>query len=362
MSEVLISADVTFLKIGRIISYFVTKKGSGLSLKTKYLIGLLFSVSLLSQGQDPQFSQFYANQLYLAPSFAGATEDYRVAINWRNQWPSIPGVFHTYSVSFDKAVPNFNSGIWILATYDVAGSGDLSTTNLGLLYSYDIQINEDWHIRPGINFKFTYLGLDLTKLVWNSQITTGGTLPPITPPPFDNVADIDFTVSGLAYNEKIWGGFTVDHLLRPKTSFWGDNTSVPIKVDLFGGFQIVSRGRLRTKLTEVLSVAGNVMFQADFFQSDIGFYYFKNPLVFGVWYRGIPFATSKDVSSQAGDAIIGMLGIKTDQLNIGLSYDFTISNLINTSGGAYEISLIYSFTSSQIKRGGRIHAIPCPEF
>jgi len=333
-----------------------------LPLKTKYLIGLLLSVSLLSQGQDPQFSQFYANQLYLAPSFAGATEDYRVAINWRNQWPSIPGVFHTYSFSFDKAVPNFNSGIGILATHDVAGSGDLSTTNLGLLYSYDIQVNEEWHIRPGINFKFTYLGLDLTKLVWNSQITTGGTLPPITPPPFDNVADIDFTVSGLAYNEKIWGGFTVDHLLRPRTSFWGDNTSVPIKVDLFGGFQIVSRGRLRTKLTEVLSVAGNVMFQADFFQSDIGFYYFKNPLVFGVWYRGIPFATSKDVSSQAGDAIIGMLGIKTDQLNIGLSYDFTISNLITTSGGAYEISLIYSFVSSQGKRGGRIHAIPCPEF
>ncbi|MHC1733978.1 MAG: PorP/SprF family type IX secretion system membrane protein [Bacteroidales bacterium] len=331
-------------------------------LRTKYLIGLLLSVSLLSHGQDPQFSQFYANQLYLAPSFAGATEDYRVAINWRNQWPSIPGVFHTYSVSFDKAVPNFNSGIGILATHDVAGSGDLSTTNLGLLYSYDIQINEEWHIRPGINFKFTYLGLDLTKLVWNSQITTGGTLPPITPPPFDNVADIDFTLSGLAYNEKIWGGFTVDHLLRPKTSFWGDDTSVPIKVDLFGGFQIVSRGRLRTKLTEVLSVAGNVMFQADFFQSDIGFYYFKNPLVFGVWYRGIPFATSKDVSAQAGDAIIGMLGIKTDQLNIGLSYDFTISNLITTSGGAYEISLIYSFESSQGRKGGRIHAIPCPEF
>jgi type IX secretion system PorP/SprF family membrane protein len=333
-----------------------------LPLRTKYLIGLLLSVSLLSHGQDPQFSQFYANQLYLAPSFAGATEDYRVAINWRNQWPSIPGVFHTYSVSFDKAVPNFNSGIGILATHDVAGSGDLSTTNLGLLYSYDIQINEEWHIRPGINFKFTYLGLDLTKLVWNSQITTGGTLPPITPPPFDNVADIDFTLSGLAYNEKIWGGFTVDHLLRPKTSFWGDDTSVPIKVDLFGGFQIVSRGRLRTKLTEVLSVAGNVMFQADFFQSDIGFYYFKNPLVFGVWYRGIPFATSKDVSAQAGDAIIGMLGIKTDQLNIGLSYDFTISNLITTSGGAYEISLIYSFESSQGRKGGRIHAIPCPEF
>lgn len=99
-----------------------------------------------------------------------------------------------------------------------------------------------------MNFKFTYLGLNISKLVWNSQITTGGTLPPITPPPFDNVADIDFAFSGLAYNEKIWGGFNIDHLLRPKTSFWGESTSVPIKVDLFGGFQIISRGRLKKKL------------------------------------------------------------------------------------------------------------------
>lgn len=331
-------------------------------LRIRYLTGILLAISLLAKGQDPHFSQFYANQLYLAPSFAGATEDYRLSMNWRNQWPSVPGVFHTYSVSFDKAIPNFNSGLGFLATYDVAGSGNLSTMNLGLLYSYDFQIDEEWHIRPGVNFKFTYLGLDLSRLVWSSQITTGGTLPPITPPPFNNVADIDFTFSALAYNEKIWGGFTIDHLLRPKTSFWGNTAHVPMKLDLFGGFQIISRGRLRRSFEEVLSVAANIMFQGDFFQSDVGVYYLKNPLVFGVWYRGIPFASSKEVSPQAGDAVIGMLGIRTDQLNIGLSYDFTISNLITSSGGAWEISLIYTFESSQLRFGQKIHAIPCPEF
>jgi type IX secretion system PorP/SprF family membrane protein len=328
-----------------------------LSAKTKYLIGLFIIVSVFARGQDPQFSQFYANQLYLSPSFAGATEDNRISLNWRNQWPAIPGVFHTYSFSFDKAIPSFNSGIGILATYDVAGSGDLSTTNLGLLYSYDFQISDEWHIRPGVSFKFTYLGLDLTKLVWNSQITTGGTLPSITPPPFDNIADIDFSASALIYSPRIWGGFTVDHLLTPRTSFWGDDATIPVKVDLYGGFQILSRGRLRTKLTQVMSVAANVMFQGKFYQSDVGLYYFQEPLVFGIWYRGIPFVTS-----QAGDAVIGMVGIKTDQLNIGLSYDFTISNLITSTGGAIEISLIYSFLSSQIKGARKIHAIPCPEF
>jgi hypothetical protein len=67
------------------------------------------------------------------------------------------------------------------------------------------------------------------------------------------------------------------------------------------------------------------------------------------------------VTSQAGDAVIGMVGIKTDQVNIGFSYDFTISNLITSTGRAYEISLIYYFTSQDV-RSRKVHAIPCPEF
>lgn len=325
--------------------------------RVKYLILILLIASSTVKGQDPHFSQFYANQLYLAPSFAGATEDYRLSLNWRDQWPSIPGVFNTYSFSFDKYIPNFSSGVGILATHDVAGSGRLSNTNIGLVYSYDFKINDEWHIRPGINFKFTYVGLDINRLIWASQISTGGTLPSTEPPPFDNIADVDFTASGLIYNEKIWAGFSVDHLLRPKTSLWGNNTTIPMKLDVFGGFQIISRGRLRKKLTEVMSVAANFMMQGDFVQSDIGVYYLKYPMVLGVWYRGIPFMTT-----QAGDAIIGMVGLKYDHLNIGLSYDYTISNLVTTTGGAWEISLVYEFSTSKLGFGRRLHAIPCPEF
>jgi hypothetical protein len=65
-----------------------------------YLILLSFIIVIDSLGQDPTFSQFYANKLYLSPSFAGATEQYRLAMNYRNQWPAVPGVFNTYSISF----------------------------------------------------------------------------------------------------------------------------------------------------------------------------------------------------------------------------------------------------------------------
>lgn len=322
-----------------------------------FLLALLVNVECFSQ--DPTFSQFYANALYLSPSFAGATEQYRLSLNYRNQWPAIPkSIFHTYSVSFDMAMPNFNSGVGVLATYDVAGAGNLSTTNIGLLYSYDFNITNDWHIRPGVNFKFYYLGLDIYKLVFNSQLTGSGTTPSIYPPPFESVADVDFAASALAYNDEIWAGFTLDHLLVPKTSFYGDDATVPVKFNFYGGIQLYKKTRLRVKLREVMSVAINYQTQAKFHQTDIGLYYYRDPLIFGIWYRGIPFLTT-----QAGDAIIGLVGVKTSQLHIGYSYDFTISNLIGNTGGAHEISLIYEFTSFSISpERKRIRAIPCPEF
>jgi type IX secretion system PorP/SprF family membrane protein len=324
----------------------------------KYLVVLLSIICVDSFGQDPTFSQFYANALYLSPSFAGATDEYRFALNYRDQWPAVPGVFNTYSISFDKAMPNFNSGIGVLATYDVAGSGNLSTTNIGVLYSYDFNINKEWHVRPGVNFKFYYLGLNIAKLVFNSQITGSGTTPSITPPPFNKVADVDFASSVLVYNGSTWAGITLDHLLTPKQSFYGDDSKLPVKMNIYGGVRLIGQTRLRKKLVEALSVAANFQKQGKFYQTDIGLYYFKEPLIFGLWYRGIPFMTS-----QAGDAIIGLVGIKTKQLHIGYSYDFTISNLVASTGGAHEISMVYEFTSFS-SGGGRkkIRAIPCPEF
>lgn len=326
--------------------------------RIKYILLLFFFIYVDAISQDPTFSQFYANPLYLSPSFAGATEEYRISLNYRNQWPAVPGVFHTYSVAFDKAMPNFNSGIGVLATYDVAGSGELSTTNIGLLYSYDFNINREWHLRPGVNFKFNYLGLDIYKLVFNSMITGTGTTPSITPPPFDNVADVDFSSSLLAYNDRAWGGFTVDHLLAPKTSFNANDATVPIKINLYGGMQILKKTRMRVKIQEVLSVAVNFQKQAKFYQTDVGLYYYKDPLIFGLWYRGIPLITS-----QAGDAVIGLVGIKTSQFHFGYSYDFTISNLVSSTAGAHEVSIIYEFTSFALRpQRQRIRAIPCPEF
>ena len=54
--------------------------------------------------QDPEFTQFYANQLYLNPAFAGSARCPRLSLNWRDQWPAISGNFVTYSAAYDQHV------------------------------------------------------------------------------------------------------------------------------------------------------------------------------------------------------------------------------------------------------------------
>jgi hypothetical protein len=107
-------------------------------------------------------------------------------------------------------------------------------------------------------------------------------------------------------------------------------------------------------LDESISIAYLFKLQGDYKQLDIGLYWYKTPMVFGLYYRGLPFLTS-----ERGDAVAFLAGIKAYQLSFGYSYDFTISNLINSTGGSHELSLIFEF---QTKKKKKYHALPCPEF
>ena len=320
------------------------------------VISILLLFCYVLFGQDPHFTQFYSQPLYLAPSFAGATQQHRIATTYRNQWPSMPGTFVTYAFSYDHFFANFNSGVGILVLRDVAGSGNLSTTNVGVAYSYDIKLTDLWHLRPGIHVLYTQRGIDFNKLLWGDQISPGGITPTIEVPSLDKKGDIDASVSLLGYSDRAWFGFSVDHLFRPNYSLYGDVSRLKMKYSVFGGYQLKRKGRLLKPVDETLSVAGLLKHQALITQLDIGVYWYKNPLVFGLWYRGIPFI-NREIR---GDAICFLVGYKIEQFSVGYSYDFTINKLLTSTGGAHEIALIYEFTNKRKKR--KRHMIPCPEF
>ena len=180
---------------------------------------MLFAGKAFSQ--DPQFSQFYSNYLYLAPSFAGLTDKNRFSFNYRNQWAEITNGFQTYSVSFDKFIEKFNSGIGVMVFQDVAGTGRMRTTSLGVQYSFDFSITETWHARPGLHFNYTERGIDFDRLVWGDQISPNGTASNSNENrTMEKAGDIDFSTSILTYSKRFWLGAAVDHLLKPNQSLY----------------------------------------------------------------------------------------------------------------------------------------------
>ncbi len=239
---------------------------------------------------------------------------------------------------------------------DVAGSGQLSTTNVGVQYSYDIKVTDIFRIRPGIHLNYTQRGIDFQRLLWGDQISPTGITPTIEVPTDRSKPDVDASFSVLTYTDKYWGGFCIDHLFRPNLSLYGNETKLGMKFSLFGGMQVVRRGRLLKPIDESLSVAFLYKNQSDINMLDLGLYWYKNPLVFGFWYRGIPIINNES----RGDALCFLVGYKIEQFSIGYSYDFTISKLVASTGGAHEIALIYEFQTSRHKK--KRHMVPCPEF
>lgn len=318
------------------------------------------------KAQDPQFSQFYAAPLYIAPSFAGGTDGSRVVMNYRNQWPSIPGAFVTYAFSFDHYFHSYRSGAGILVTRDQAGTGRLANNTASLLYSYNFQIDHRWTMRPGLSFSYSERTIDFYRLTFGDQLQLSGNHNPSTFNPLindlaiDRVGYFDASSSLMAYSSSAWAGITVDHLMRPNQSMLNEQKSrIPVKYSIFGGYRFDYGGSLMGDVGESISLAVLYRNQGKFNQLDAGVYWSRYPISLGLLYRGIPIFNNHVHGLFNNDALVAMVGLRTKDIRVGYSYDMTISRMINSTGGSHEISIIYHFNQGPPNR--RPKMLPCPD-
>ncbi|RMG65004.1 MAG: type IX secretion system membrane protein PorP/SprF [Bacteroidetes bacterium] len=317
-------------------------------------------LSFIQQGwaQDPQYSQFYANQLMLNPAFAGAGEGMRIAMNYRAQWVRIPGYYKQMAFSYDMPVffLGTTQGVGINFTSDVAGEGDLTKLNINLNYAYQLEIIDDNFLRFGLSAGIQQASIDFYKLRFPDQIDPRGGFVRPTNEPFGTFSQAVIRPdvgAGIAYfNEFAWVGVTVNHITQPLetfSDFGGAEARLPRKYTVTGGINIPLRSmnsRREVSLTPVFLYK----MQGEFMQIDGGLYINADPMVFGVWYRH-------------QDAVIGLIGIKQGPFSFGYSYDYTVSDLTQgISGGSHEVSLVLDFPYYQRPRGMRHRRMPCPKF
>jgi type IX secretion system PorP/SprF family membrane protein len=321
-------------------------------------------ISHASQAQDPQFSQYYNAPLYLNPAFTGTGEHSRIGANYRNQWTGTTSPYITYSVFADHNFEPKKIGLGVLLKKDRQASGNLTATDASILGSYRLDISHKLTFRPGLQASFVTKDANYNSFTFGDQYDDNGLTGVGSADYINNKSRrfsyLDFSAGGLLYSKSFWLGAAVNHLNRPKQSFTHDNFHLAPKISVHGGYKFFLEKQRFNGATVQRSIIPtfNYRHQGNYDQLDLGVYALYDPVMFGVWYRGIPL---KHYSPAFGnnEALVFMAGLHYNGLSIGYSYDITISKL-SASGGSHEISVIYEWAHPYRKRIGR--PLPCPKF
>ncbi|TRX70859.1 type IX secretion system membrane protein PorP/SprF [Carboxylicivirga sp. M1479] len=341
-----------------IIRDIISKVNQGKQVFVLCAIVMLVAGVTRVQAQDVSFSQMYATPMYLSPSFTGLTQGTRMGLTYRDQWPGIANTYSSYALSVDHFFDEYSSGIGFMAMRDDAGNGLLVRQDFSLLYAYEFEVAREIFVRPGIEFAYKERNLNLVDAVFPSdQSLEGGFIPGSgsTGEEYSH-KQFDAAASAMIYSDDFWFGFAFHNLVKSNIGVTDIETYNPFKTTLYGGYKYQYKDQMRRNDEQSITLAFHYRMQESFRQLDAGTYWYINPIELGLWYRGIPFASSGGLENQ--DGLIFILGINVGSARFAYSYDWTLSELGGYSNGANELTLIYRFNQS-VKKVKSRGAIPC---
>lgn len=340
---------------------------------------LLFRVTMLTvvfgtarhiHAQDLHFSQFFNSPLTTNPANTGfiPDADYRIGVNYRNQWSTImSNPYKTMSITGDAQVMRnrFENG-WLglggVLLRDVAGTGQLTSTKAYGSIAYHQMLGLSSLLSAGFNIGIANKRIDYSKLTFPDQFDGkffDKKIPSSAVLAKNNISYLDMQV-GINYayfpteNMYLNAGISIHHVNSPKETFFteqpGFDQTVPKRYIGFlnGSFKLNDQVilnpnvyfTLQAKSTELIA-GGNAQYNlsGDGTMQVLG----------GLYYR-------------AGDAAIPLVGFIWNELKLTFTYDATISGLstYNNTRGAYEFSLIKQGFFSTFN-GNRRQSL-CPKF
>ena len=313
-------------------------------------LGILVSTTVGVRAQDPEFSQFYANPLYLNPAMAGVEGAAKVFLGYRNQWPGAVSPYTTYSASYEQYLEPLHGGIGIHVMNDRQGGGVFNTISLDAIYSYHLKVSQELTVTGGLQASMGHRNMSPDGLVLPDEVAGN----PVTTLTGYSKIYPDFSVGFAAFYRNLFGGVAVHHLHQPYTGTSDNpNTQLSRKYTAHVGAMIPIYEKRLGK--EVLQLSPNLVFiQQDTYQQlNYGLELVYRNLIGGVWFR-------QDLKFSYGTAIFSV-GYGNDQFRIRYSYDAKLSapDVHIPSLGSHEISMVIIFEN--INRSTKHRAIKCPK-
>jgi type IX secretion system PorP/SprF family membrane protein len=200
------------------------------------LLMVMLGSSTVGHAQDLHFSQFMNSPLTTNPANTGFIPDgdYRLGVNYRNQWASVMAVpYKTMSAFGDVQImkdrlENGWVGLGGVVLKDVAGSGNLTSTKVYGSVAYHQMLGYSSLLSLGFNVGYANKQINTTHLRFPDQFDGfffDNKLPTSAQLNRNSVGYLDMQV-GMNYayfpTERVYvnTGLSVHHVNRPRESFF----------------------------------------------------------------------------------------------------------------------------------------------
>jgi type IX secretion system PorP/SprF family membrane protein len=342
----------------------------------KIFFCIVIGSSLCSQplrSQDLHFSQWFNSPLTTNPANTGfiPDADYRVGVNYRNQYVNVLSVpYKTISMFADaQLLRNRFDNSWLgvggVILRDVAGSGNLTSTKIYGSLAYHQMLGYSSLLTVGFNAGWANKRIDPSRLKFPDQFnkSTGFFDAGIPSSVILNTTSTSYLdlQAGMNYayfpSDKVYlnGGLSVHHFNRPKETFFNsdsagfDNRLSPRYIAFFNAsikvndMLIVNPMAYYSNQAKASELVGGASLNYNLSGDGM------TQLLGGIFYR-------------SNDAFIPMLGFQWNSFRMTFTYDVTASTLSNYNNGrgAVEFSLVRHGFFSQFK-GTRRQSL-CPAF
>lgn len=328
-------------------------------------------------GQDPTFSLFNINQLYLNPAFAGGTGDISVGVNSRSQWTRVPSRFQTNMAYVQGGCPNWNLGLGLRLYDDTEGEGYMRNTNAAGLIAVHLPgrfgrainglRNKKYIWSFGLQLAVGQRRLDWTDLVFSDQLDPymGLYLNESQVNPQNEVSNLVFDVGAgtrfrFAFGNRgshVSAGFAIFHLNQPVESFFTLETRLLPRYT--GYFYTYFQTSKFSNNPHYLSIGWVMDHQQVLRTNTLNVNYdVASNLMLGLSYRKKYVVTFDNDF----DSFILSFMYTVGDITLGYSYDMTMPNLgVENTAGTHEIGLVYKFTGSYLcrTRARRNRSISC---
>jgi len=331
----------------------------------------LIAMQLSSLAQDLHFSQFMQTPLLINSANTGFIPegDYRLGVNYRNQWASISAFpYKTISVFGDcQLLQNSNETGWLglggLLLRDVAGTSALTSTKLYGSVAYHQMINSGSLLSLGFNAGWANKRINTVNLTfpsqWNGQFfdVHQTSSAPLLDANQINYFDLQVGMNYAYFpNPQTYFnvGLSAMHVNRPVESFWSTSTGVNNRISVrYNAFVNAS-----FKLSDRLIIQPNLYFstQAKAWEAVGGM-----ALLYNISGDG-DYTLSAGTYYRWSESLIPQVGVGIGQLQFNFSYDISASTIKNFTSrqGAFEFSIIKQGVINPYQ-GNRNQSL-CPTF